>query len=256
MGSSAKGVLLVPDNVIHEDMDLEAIAHEWSKFNGVIKIKLKPGAQLPKQVSANTTNVGAHELLAIQMKLIENIIGVSGAIQGQQAKSGTPSSLYAQEAQNSTINSKDLFEAFSAFKVNVDYKITKNIIQYYNDKRPVLSSKTGENITMFDPELVKSLEYELVVAEGNNSPVYRQLLEDTLWKMLEAQMIDLTLYLENSSLPYAEKLLQSIKRRQTEGGQGAPDNELMAALQEATNGANQNADPRAMQLLERMASTN
>lgn len=256
MGSSAKGVLLVPDNVIHEDMDLEAIAHEWSKFNGVIKIKLKPGAQLPKQVSANTTNVGAHELLAIQMKLIENIIGVSGAIQGHQAKSGTPSSLYAQEAQNSTINSKDLFDAFSAFKIKVDYKITKNIIQYYNDKRPVLSSKTGENITMFDPELVKNLEYELVVAEGNNSPVYRQLLEDTLWKMLEAQMIDLTLYLENSSLPYAEKLLQSIKRRQTEGGQGAPDNELMAALQEATNGANQNADPRAMQLLERMASTN
>lgn len=95
-----------------------------------------------------------------------------------------------------------------------------------------------------------------MVAEGNNSPVYRQLLEDTLWKMLEAQMIDLTLYLENSSLPYAEKLLQSIKRRQTEGGQGAPDNELMAALQEATNGANQNADPRAMQLLERMAPTN
>lgn len=256
MGSSAKGVLLVPENVIHEDMDLDAIAHEWSKFNGVIKIKLKPGAQLPTQISANTTNVGAHELLAIQMRLIENIIGVSGAIQGQSAKSGTPSSLYAQEAQNSTINSKDLFDTFSTFKVRRDTKITKNIIQFWNEKRPILSSKPGENTTMFDPTVVKDLEYELVVAEGNNAPAYRQLLEDTLWKMLEGQMIDLTLYLENSSLPYAEKLLQSIKRRQSEGqegGQGgAPDQEMLLAMQEATQGANQNANPDAMRMLEQM----
>ena len=116
MGASAKGVLLLPEEAIPDDMEPEEFADEWTKFNGVIKFKAKPGVPLPTQISSNAVNIGAMEMLSLQMKLVQDIAGVSSALQGQQAKSGTPSSLYAQEAQNSAINLKDYMDAYSEFK--------------------------------------------------------------------------------------------------------------------------------------------
>ena len=43
--AAAKGVLLVPEEAIPDDMDLEDIADEWSRYNGVIKYRAKDGVK-------------------------------------------------------------------------------------------------------------------------------------------------------------------------------------------------------------------
>jgi hypothetical protein len=240
MGAAAKGVLLVPEDAIHPEFDLDMIATEWSKFNGVIKIKsLKAGATMPQQISANLTNIGAHEMIGIQMKLMQEIFGISPAIQGQRPNSGTPSSLYAQEAQNATINSKDIMDFFSWYVEQRDYKVMKLIVQFYKEERyiNVAGSSYSEEAKMFRPDMVRDVDLELKVTKGQDTPIYRQLIDDLLFKLLDLQQIDIQMFLENTSLPFADKLLETIKSRQEQLAQGQiPQGglppEVMAAMQQ------------------------
>ncbi len=252
MGSSAKGVLLVPEESIPADMNIDEFSEEWSKFNGVIKIKTKGGVQLPQQVSANSTNIGAHELLSLQLNLVESIMGVSNAIQGQQAKSGTPASLYAQEAQNSTINSRDIFEAYNFFKLNRDSKMLKTVLQQYQEKRPILSPDNNQEVRVYDPDVVKDVDFEFVVSQSMDTPIYRQLMDDTLWKLLEAQMIDIKMYLEHSTLPYADRLLGTINEREREmmESQQMPQ-DLAQGISDTRQAAEAQSDPMARELISR-----
>lgn len=262
MGASAKGVLLVPEDAISEDFPLESIASEWSKFNGVIKIRLKndnPNA-IPKQISANSTNVGAHELLSLQLKFIMEIAGVSPAIQGQSEKAGTPSSLYAQMTQNSMINSKDLFDKFANFKENRDRKALKIIKQFYKDRRVVNvgGRLTNKENTIYDPSFAE-IDTDIKTIQGTDSPVYRAIIDETLMTLLNNKMIDIKMFLEHTSLPFADKLLDNINKREQQGGNGYIDPQTgqladPSLMQNVLDGAEKQADPRALAMFQKMMS--
>lgn len=217
IGTAAKGVLLVPEDSIPDDMDIKDFGEEWGRFDGVIKVKMKPGGSLPTQVSQNVANLGINEQLSIQLDLWEKISGTGGAIQGHEAKSGTPSSLYAQQTLNSGINSKDMFDVFTNFKRNVDMKALKLIIQFYNEKRylSIVGADYSEESRQFDPEKVKNLEYDLVTSDGVDTPAYRMMLDAELHKLLEIGAINAKMYLENASFPFADKLLASIENSES-----------------------------------------
>ena len=252
MGAAAKGVLLVPEEVIPDDMDLSDFAEEWSKFNGVIKIKSKPGIPIPQQVSANSTNIGAFEMLNLQLKLIMDIGGVGSAIQGQDAKSGTPSSLYAQMAQNSLINSRDLFDKFADFKNQRDRKALKLIKQYYTTPRDINVGGRMNNAQnmRYTPDIA-DVDMEVKSVQGTDSPVYRAIIDDTLMTLLTNQMIDIKMFLEHTSLPFADKLLDSIQKREQEGGTAGIDPAMAAQLQ-AEQGKVAQQNPKANALIDRM----
>lgn len=78
MRASAKGVLIFPEECMPDDWSIEDVAEEWHRFNGVIVVKTKnnPSGTLPKQVAANSTNIGISELLNLQLKFFEDISGV------------------------------------------------------------------------------------------------------------------------------------------------------------------------------------
>lgn len=251
MGSAAKGVLLVPEDSIPDDMSLDEFADEWTKYNGVVKIKTKPGVPLPTQISTNATNIGAFELLSLQLKLTQEISGVSGAIQGQGAKSGTPSSLYAQEAMNSATNIKDIMDNFNFYRVNRDKKMLKTIIQFYEKGRmlKISGNRYDEEASTFDPDLVKDLEYDLVIQQGMDVPAYRMMLDNTLKELLLGQQIDIKMFLENSSLPFADKVLESINAREQQMAQAAQ--QAQGQLQQATGG--EAIDPQLQQEIEQQA---
>ena len=50
------------------DMDLEDIADEWSRYNGVIKYRAKDGVKQPEQVVARNFNVGQFDMMNMQMR--------------------------------------------------------------------------------------------------------------------------------------------------------------------------------------------
>jgi len=252
MGTASKGVLLIHEDAIPKDMTIDDFAEEWTRYDGVIKFKGKPGTPLPKQVSSNVTNIGAHEMLAMQLKMIQDISGVSGAIQGKEAKSGTPSSLYAQEALNSTTNTRDMFDAYAWFKRQRDSKLLKVIQQYYDTPRyiAVAGNRYNEEAAYYNPETAKDVDFDIVITEGIDTPVYRQVIDDQLRELMSAGAIDIKMYLENSSLPFADKLLESITQRE----QQMQQNEVLAQSQqlppELMEQVQNGVDPAAMQNLE------
>ena len=227
IGSSSKGVLLVPEDSISDDFDINQIADEWTKFNGVIKIKLKPGATAPHQISANSTNIGINELLSLQLKFMAEISGVSGAIQGQEGGSGKPASLYAQETQNSTLNSKDYFEAFNSARRERDWKMLKLQIQYYEEERNLALAGTmyNDESLVYIPSKAQDVEFDMVMGRSQDSPIYRGIIEENLKEFVMAQLIDFETYLKNSSLPFADNLLNDLqmKKQQAMTAGGMPN---------------------------------
>lgn len=83
MRSTAKGVLLFPEDSLPDGVEIDDISDEWSRFNGVILFRPRPGVPLPQQVTGNAANLGISELLNLQLKLFEDISGVNSALQGK-----------------------------------------------------------------------------------------------------------------------------------------------------------------------------
>lgn len=250
MSASAKGVLMIPEDAIPDGHTPESFAANWVKFNGVIVYKPSKSGHVPEQVTSNSTVAGISEALALQMRLIQEISGVHSAIQGMTPKSGTPSSLYAQEAQNATLNTLDLMETFTSFKQRRDNKIIKLITQYYNEPRYLaISGKSyDEDAKMFDPSKIVDVDHEVVLTQSADTPTFRNLIDQTLMTLLQGQMIDLEMFLEHTTIPFADKLLESVRKRREQmaaGQQGEIDPEMIAQSQAG-------ADPEAMAMLNQM----
>ena len=233
ISAAAKGVLIVPEDSIADDFSLEDIAQEWTKYNGVIKIKLKPGAQLPQQISARTMPVGINDMINLQMRLINDIGGVHEAMQGKSALSGTPSSLYQQEAMNAQLNIIDYLETYSSFLQDRDYKLIQIIKQYYTEPQYIeLAGKSySEEAKHWDPDRIRNIDFDNTISRSSDTASMRMYMDDILKFLLEKQLIGIEMFLEHSSYPFSDKLLQAIQRQKEQLEQGQmPDNASMAQL--------------------------
>lgn len=233
ISASAKGVLLVPEDCISDDFTFEDIAEEWTKYNGVIKIKVKPGAQVPQQIVAKSMPVGINDMINLQMKLINDIGGVHEAMQGKTAASGTPAGLYQLETSNAQMNIVDYLESFSSFLQDRDYKLLQIIKQYYTEKQYIsLAGKTyTEEAKHYDPDKIKDIDFDTTISRSTDTATMRYYMDDILKFLLERQLIGVEMFLEHSSYPFADKILQSLQRQKEQLAQGQmPDNATMAQL--------------------------
>ena len=247
--AAAKGVLLVPEEAIPDDMDLEDIADEWSRYNGVIKYRAKDGVKQPEQIVARNFNVGQFDMINLQMKLMHDISGVHDAAQGKSLGTGTPSSLYQQAVLNSHTNTLDYMESFAWLLAQRDYKIVQIIKQFYNDSTPIMSSGKSREAMTYDPALVRNYDYFNEISKGNDTPVARMYLDTMLFQLLQQRLITLEMYLEESSAPFSDSLLQKVRaaQQQLENGQ-MPSQEQLA---EMSQGVPQSS-PDAMSQLQQM----
>ncbi|WP_300726184.1 hypothetical protein [uncultured Rikenella sp.] len=235
MNTSAKGVLLVPEDCVPEGMSEEEFAAQWVKANGVVFFTPRPDGRMPTQVSANSTNIGAWDMLQLEMNLLQQIAGISGAMQGHAPRPNTPSSLYAQEAQNSTLNYLVVFDAFKAFKQERDEKLLKVLMQYYTDRRHVdISGRAySETARFYDPRMAeKIVDFNLVVTQSTDTPVFRAAMDDMLLQLFQTGAIPLEMFLDNTSMPFAEKLKSDLKQLREQAQQGQMDPSLAAQVAE------------------------
>ncbi len=254
MRASAKGVLLFPEECLPTGMDINDIADEWSRFNGVIAIKTKGNAQVPQQIANNSTNIGISELLNIQLKFFEDISGVNGALQGKPGFSGMSASLYSQQTQNATTSLLDLLDSFSMFVIDAAYKDVKNIQQFYDTKRVFnISGKNGAQIE-YDPKKIRDVEFDLSIVESTSTPVYRQMANEFLMEIWKSGQISLQQLLQHGDFPFADELLQSLQSQQEQLERGEnPDGLSPELLAQVRQGANMNAVNQAHQMLRRSA---
>ena len=115
----------------------------------------------------------------------------------------------------------------------------KTIQQFYTDVRYIdlAGSEYDAESKWYNPEKVQCAEIDLTIAEGYNTPAYQMLANDFLMELFRANAVDVKTMLENSSFPFATKILEAIKRNEQQAQQGAPMSgispELLAQMQQA-----------------------
>ena len=123
MMASAKGVLLFPETALPDGFTWDDIKRVWRDCNGILPYNPNYNSNKPEQISVNNTNIGAYEMVRLQMQLLEEISGVTGALQGKSTVTGNSATLYQNETSNAVIALSDIFGTFSNFRKNRDAKI-------------------------------------------------------------------------------------------------------------------------------------
>lgn len=248
--TSSKGVLVVDDDAF-ESMSREEIIDEYVRYNGVLFVKLKPGQSIDgvvRQYNSSAAIAGDFELLNLQLRLINEISGVNSAMQGQAPKSGTPAMLYAQQVQNSSLNLKGLFDGFKTFRRRRDTKLMKTIQQYYSEGRYIdmAGSQYSEEAKWYNPQKVQECELEVTISDGYNTPAYQMLANDFLMELFRSNALDVKTLLENSSYPFATKILESLKRNEEQLANNLPAEGVPPELMELMSKMPQNAGGEAL----------
>lgn len=244
--ASAKGALLVPEECLN-GRDPKEFADSWAKFNGVIVYTPSRNGVKPEQVVANSTNIGIHELLSLQLKFFEDISGVNGALQGKAAFNGESGSHAQMMAQNAATALVDIFESFNDFQQDAAYKDVKNIQQCYDEKKVLdIVGRTAKGVPV-DAKKVLTLETDISVSPSKKTPVYRAMANDFFMTLFEKEAIDVEQLLESvSDIPYADELLQSIRSQREKVQQGQiPEGVSPELIQRVQAGLN--ANPQAME---------
>lgn len=215
--AAAKGVLLYDKNTLG-GMDPSELAKKWSRTNSTIGLDLKPGQEYPKQIHTQNTSPGDYEFLKLQLDLFQRIYGGSEASRGEKPPSGTPASLYAQWAQNSLVNMRDLFDYFNLFKKARDLKILHLINVFYDDPVFINVLDTHQNIkeNYIDPTELKNIRCDITIGQTLNTPVFNQIMDETLRYLYERNAIDTKIFLKHSNLPGSDVILQDIVEREGE----------------------------------------
>ena len=213
ISASAKGVLLIPEECIPDDMDIEDIAEEWAKYNGVIKIKTKQSVQLPQQIVASNFNVGITDMINRQVQWMQDISGVQNAQYGKSAGSGTSAARYRQETANASLNAVDYLESFGSMLIERDWKLLQIIKQYYTDKEYIAlaGNEYSEEAHYYDPSIIKNLDFDNTMQKDKDTFTSRFVAEDSIMMLLQQGLITLKQYLSVSNTQYSKKLLKQLE---------------------------------------------
>jgi hypothetical protein len=240
--TGAKGVTMVPESVIPDDMTPEQFAEKWTAVDGLIIYQPKKEflGLKPEVFHSTANNNGITEMLQIQMQMMRDVSNVQGALQGKTPASGTAASRYAMESQNATVSFASLLSKFTSFTENLASKKVKTINQYYEDGRDILINGKKEGLRYFDKVSAQDVDFVVSIRESAGSPVYRMQMNDWLVNMWQQSggLITVEDVLENGDFAFADKLLQSIRSRQEKqlGEQMAQGTQIMTPMMNGTNG--------------------
>lgn len=116
MSTSAKGVLLFPADELPEEMEWSDVQERWAQYDSIIPYLPRAGSPGPHQVVGNGANCGAAQMLDMELRLFEQVSGVSGALQGSGKESGSSAQLFDAQTRNSLAAVADIFKSFNDFR--------------------------------------------------------------------------------------------------------------------------------------------
>lgn len=114
MGVSAKGVLLFPTQCKVEGQSWKNIASQWAEPGSIIPYRPFDGSE-PHQISSPVTDIGARDMLQTQIKLFEDVSGVSSTLMGKNISGAVGAERYESELRNSAVSILDLMQTFADF---------------------------------------------------------------------------------------------------------------------------------------------
>lgn len=221
MAASQQGVLLVDEQAITDDFDLEDIAEEWTKYRGVIKIKMKDGAMAPTQLAGHQVNIGQFEMVNLMMKLMMDISGVQGAMQGQAPNAGTPAALYNQQVQNSQLNTLDYVESYAWFLEQRDYKLIQLIQQYYGDSYSPAPEGASEEAKRYVASIVRKYKLKNQIRKSVDTGVVRLFYQQLMANLMQNGAATINQYAA-LGVPFGNDLVQKLNQASQQMQNGQP----------------------------------
>lgn len=217
--NQAKGFGIVQRKVLERSGVSESqFAAAFTSPNAIMALDWDSGEDVFKQFNETGANQGDMQTMQQCMELMNDITGAHGAMRGEKSGSNTPASLYAQETENANNNISDIQEWYNGLIRKRDYKIMTLIQQYYTDRRylNIAGKDYSEQSKWYDPQKVRNSQFDLALVENSSSGVMRARNEQVLQFLLQNGVIDGVTYLECSSSPFADKVLERYKSRQEE----------------------------------------
>ena len=248
IGTSSKGAMRIPKQAMADGWTVDDYANEATRSDGVLVYdadpQKNPSGRMPEEIATKNINTGHIELLQIQMNLLEQISGVTNAIQGQKAGSGTPLGMYQLQASNAQINNRIYFEFFFQRRSERDLKIVKLQQQHYTEDKniEIVGKDFSDDIRYYEAAKGRDVDVMISMGRATNTPVMRQIQDEVLLKFLDQGLIDMNIFSELTSLPFADKLRETMNRVQQEM--------QMAQEQAAAQGMPTQPNPEVMAQME------
>lgn len=123
MGTAAKGVLLYPTGCKPDGQKWEEVMRMWADPGGVIPYRPYQGTE-PHQVVTPVADIGARDMLQTQMRMFEEVSGVTGAMLGKAGTGVVGVDRYESEVRNASISVCDLLRTFADFTKKRDHLIS------------------------------------------------------------------------------------------------------------------------------------
>lgn len=219
--TAAKGMTFLPLSMKPDSMSVEEYARQKSLFDAVFvydDTKSRSGAK-PEFYTHSAFNTGATEMLQIQLNMIHEVSGVSGALQGKTPTSGTAASRYAMEAHNATTTIYPLIKKFNGFEERVALKTLVTLQQYYEEGRDITPKKSDKQI-FYEANACRNIKASVSIKNSAASAAFFQMGNDILNTLFDKGAIDVRTFLKNLDAPFADKILQDINTYQAQLQQG------------------------------------
>lgn len=218
--NAAKGVLMIDEQSLTDEMTLEDIADQYVRSNGVILYTTKKGGKAPDTKMAGSIPGGFDYIIQLSRTLMEDVSGVQAALQGKQA--GQSGVLYQSQVSQASSSILDLIRTFNSFLTDVAYKIIKVIQAFYTGKKTI--NIAGEQIP-YNMETMHDVDLDVSISEDTDSPVYRALSNQFLMTGVERGEIPFRVALEAGNFYNAPKIIAALDKyneqlRQIQAEQG------------------------------------
>lgn len=222
-----KGVTFIDKNSIPDDMTQEEFAEQMTSIDGIVFYEPKKGSQQPQTFYGHTGTINLAEIVRMMKELMESGTSVSGAIRGEQPKSGTAAALYAQQTENSATPLASLMMRFGVFVRNIAKLKLCNIQQNYDQKKyEEIAGQISQLVETkeIDFRLAGNLEYDLSVVQSTSTADFRAFKTDVLMQFAQAGFIPPRFVFEFGDIPGADEILQRLDamQQEAEGQQVGP----------------------------------
>lgn len=241
--NSSKGALAIDEDALSEKMDVDDIAEQYVKVDGIIVYNSKNGGQPPQQLQNKSLPAGIELILQRDRDLVTSQSGVQPAMQGIHVGSNTSEGRYRMEKEGAATSVADYVSSFNNFELRVARKQMWTIQWFYTERRSV--KITGQDIKQYyNPATMGDLDFDMALTLDANSSVIRESMKDLAFQAYQKDEISFGQMLGTADFGDTNKLKRAWQEHLAEKQQQAMMQQQQAAMQgPAGNGAAHLAQP-------------
>ena len=223
--NAAKGVLMIDEESLSDQMSIEDIADQYVRSNGVILYTSKKGGRVPDTKQASSIPGGFDYIIQLSRSMMEDVSGVQAALQGKQA--GQSGVLYQSQIAQASASILDLIRSFNSFLNEIAFKVLKVMKQFYRGNK--MMSIAGETVPV-NLDTMHDIDLDVSISEDMDSPVYRALSNQLLMDMVYKGQLPLRVALESGSFHNSAKLLAMLDKYESQVQQQQQQMQQQAAM--------------------------